>query len=72
VEIGIRQTPLEGPDIELYLEEAPGGVAVRGRDRDGINWYILTIYPAGINRALSVGHNLGFPLDEQGRIVLNE
>jgi hypothetical protein len=72
MKIAIRQSPFEGPDIELYLEEVPGGVRVKGRDRGGINWYILTIFPAGIVRAFSVGKDLGFTLDDRDRIAMNE
>lgn len=64
----------EEKDVEmhLYLEDRGSSVALRGIDGAGKDWTIALIDDAGLTRAGSIGVHSGWPLDERGRIVLDE
>ena len=57
--------------VEFWLELDGGKVVLRAR-KDDIDWNICEILGEGLYRYRSVSDNLGFPVDDDGRIKLDE
>jgi len=58
------------PKLELFLEPLGDSITVRGRDKDGDDWYILEITPEGkLKRSLAVVDDIGLQVNRNGQIL---
>lgn len=57
--------------LRFYLHQYGNSVALKLKDKDGIDWYILSLTPDGVvNRYEYIGADSGLQLDQKRRIVI--